>query len=436
MESENEAPPLAGVRERSAEGVVLFFTCTAHALTHIYMLIYSGVLDRMRGDFGLSETDFTVYVTISTTLFGVGALPSGWLGDRWGEKNLLVAFFILSAFGGLVLGLATGPWSLAAGMAALGAGTSIFHPVGNAMIAKYIHSPGRAMGVNGLFGSLGTAAGPLVAAQAAYLLGWRSAYLLLVGPSLLLGIWLWRLHLPPPQQPRERTAARSHGSLEAHDTAHAAQAVARHSESATPARLAVLFGILLLAMTCGGFYFHMIVTVFPRHLTEQVKVQFLPPILVGGYLSGLIYAVGGLGQMLSGRLVHGCEGRGLYVAVLGAAAPLIFLVAVLSGPPLILAALPMSVAMFAAQPIENVLLARYAPHRMQGLAFGAKFVLAFGLGGLGTALAGVLRESHGTGVTLAAASAVTAFTFLLSLGAVLVYRRPNGTLQNGRPLDR
>ena len=120
----------------SPERALLFFTCGAHALTHLYMLLFTAVLKEMAADFGMDVATFTKYAMISTVLFGLGAVPAGWLGDRWGEKRLLIAFFVLTGTGGLLIGVAQGGKVLAAGMALMGAGTSIFHPVGNSLLAK------------------------------------------------------------------------------------------------------------------------------------------------------------------------------------------------------------------------------------------------------------------------------------------------------------
>src|SRR2546422_3563898 len=205
------APEKEGLKEEKNRGGgatslvekrVLFFTCVAHALTHIYMVIYSVVLVKMSEDFGVTKEAIARYATISIVLFGFGAFPATWLGEKWGEKSLLVAFFVLSALGGTILGLAQAPAHLAVGMTVLGLGTSIFHPVGNTFIAKGIQNPGRAMGVNGLWGSFGEALGPLIAGAAA-MFSWRAAYLLLTVPTLALGAWLaiTRIDVPPEPDP-------------------------------------------------------------------------------------------------------------------------------------------------------------------------------------------------------------------------------------------
>ena len=48
-----------------------------------------------------------------------------------------------------------------------------------------------------------------------------------------------------------------------------------------------------------------------------------------------------------------------------------------------------------ALPAENSLVARYAPSQWRGLAFGLKFILAFGVSGLGVLLEGKLYDYTG-----------------------------------------
>ena len=63
-----------GVENAATERAIVFFTCVAHALTHVYMLIWPTVMAPMREAFGLSVAEFTAYATISQALFGLGAL--------------------------------------------------------------------------------------------------------------------------------------------------------------------------------------------------------------------------------------------------------------------------------------------------------------------------------------------------------------------------
>lgn len=377
---------------------ILFFTCAAHALTHIYMVIYSVVLLRMSQDFA---QDVTHFCTISTVLFGLGALPASWLGEKYGENKLLVAFFFLTAAGGTIIGCAGSVTQLAVGMAILGLGTSIFHPVGNTLIAKGIREPGKAMGTNGMWGSHGEAIGPLLAGLILdFGFSWRAAYLVLALPTVLLGIWLWSTKIEL-------------ASLEPMPTSHAPRS-----------RWLAVMLLLLAAMMCGGFQFWIIKTVLPEHVGGNLSPELLPdflrdhPARLGAYLTALMYFVGGFGQLTAGKLVHRREGRGLYALVFLVSIPLLLLTGALTNMPLVVSGCIMTFLLFSAQPIENVLLAQWAPPGLKGLFFGLKFTLAFGVGGLGVSIAKGVKDDFGLSATFMAA----AFFTLLALLCTLVSR--------------
>ena len=389
----------------SPQRAILFFTCGAHTATHLYMLLFTAVLGPMAASFEMDVATFTQYAMISTVLFGLGAIPAGWLGDRYGEKRLLVAFFVLTGAGGLIVGLAQSRLFLASGMALLGLGTSIFHPVGNSLLAKGSPNPGRAMGINGLWGSIGTAAGPLYAGLVTEWSGsWRWSYLSLFVPMMALGYWLYVTHLEEgnaPTPPSEPNTDRVKPQPQ--------------NNNVVP-RLT----LLLLATTCGGLTFHLITTMLARLAGSAGAVAVESNYFKGSLLASLIYLIGGLGQILAGSLVDGRDGRGLYVLILISTAPLVFLVGQLAGTsPLVLTSLGgvMAVALFAVQPVENVLLSRFAPPGRRGFVFGLKFILAFGLGGMGTGLAGKLDKGYGIASVFTVAAAVTLLAALLAVGA-------------------
>ena len=91
----------------TVERNIIFFTCIAHAMTHVYIHLFTAIQPEIQRDFGLDSRQLTELASISLYLFGIGAIPAGWLSDRYGEKPLLVGFFILSAAGGVVAGFAS-----------------------------------------------------------------------------------------------------------------------------------------------------------------------------------------------------------------------------------------------------------------------------------------------------------------------------------------
>jgi MFS family permease len=353
---------------------ILFFTCIAHAMTHVYIHLFTAIQPEIRRSFeGMSPEDLTSLASISLLVFGAGAIPAGWLSDRYGEKPLLVAFFILSAAGGVMTGFASQTWHLAAGFALIGLGTSIYHPVGLALISKGIRLPARAMGINGLFGSLGTALSPLAALQLTHWTGdWRWAFIGLAIPMVILAVLLGA-----SDTGGKRTRDAVEGEVEG-----------------SRGGIKALVGFLLAAMLFGGIYYSLIITMLPQRIGEgAAKAPFLRELVGEGYLPFLIFFIGGIGQVLAGYWMEKREGRGLYILILLGSVPLIYLTGILDGIELLIGASAMAFFMFAVQPVENTLLARYTAPGMRGRIYGLKFILTFGVGmGSGTALSGWIEE--------------------------------------------
>ena len=57
-------------------------------------------------------------------------------------------------------------------------------------------APGRAIGVNGVFGNFGVALAPVVTAFLAQQAGWRAAFMIVGVPGLLTAVLVWRLREP------------------------------------------------------------------------------------------------------------------------------------------------------------------------------------------------------------------------------------------------
>jgi MFS family permease len=93
------------------------------------------------------------------------SFPQGWLAQRFGHKILMTAFFLGIAAGLIGAGLAHSPAMLAVALAFAGSFAAIYHPIGTTMLVEAAgEKPGRAIGVNGVFGNLGVALAPVVTA--------------------------------------------------------------------------------------------------------------------------------------------------------------------------------------------------------------------------------------------------------------------------------
>ena len=381
---------------------ILTVTCVAHALTHIFTILHTPILRTIGLDFELELESIAIYFTLLNACFGLGSIPAGWLSDRFGEKILLAAFYFGCALGSGLIGLAPDRLTLGAGCVILGLATSIYHPVGSALISKGIERRGFAMGINGIAGSVGTALGPLLASLIFDLSGWRWAYLGIALPTIFIGLGFLALDLGPAARPRQRPRGTSSGK--------------------SPLRLdrkVVIFALLLLAMTCGGFYYHLVTTTFPLHL----RFPGQDGNDAGGYATALVLTFGIIWQLIAGVLADRTDKLRIYVINYVLIVPSVWALGQLSGLPLLILASISSIFFFFVQPIENALIADYTPANWRGLVYGLKFVLVFAVGGLGTWAAASILERASIPAVFTLTTAVAGLAFVSALAGLALRRK-------------
>ena len=181
----------------------------AHGLCHYSLLILPTAVLAMVAPGGAFGAEYGPVVTLATggfVLYGLLSLPQGWLAERIGRKALIAAFFLGTGASLALCGLTGTPAGLALGLAAAGAFAAIYHPVGTAMLVEAAgNRPGRAIGVNGVFGNFGVALAPVVTGVLAGRLGWHAAFVV-PGLACIAAGLLW-LRVPAyeyrrgPQRP-------------------------------------------------------------------------------------------------------------------------------------------------------------------------------------------------------------------------------------------
>ncbi len=150
------------------------FLNLGHFLDHLAMLIYATAVLVMTGRFGLSYEAMLPLSLGGFIAFGGGSLPAGWLGDRWGRRNMMILFFLGLGAALMLTGLVETRWQIVAGLTLIGIFASIYHPVGIAMLVKDQARVGRALGWNGVWGNLGLACAAFIAGWFADRLSWRA----------------------------------------------------------------------------------------------------------------------------------------------------------------------------------------------------------------------------------------------------------------------
>ena len=66
----------------------------AHFLDHYVILIFPTVVIGLEAVYGRSYGELLALSTAAFTAFGLFALPSGWLADKWSRRNMIAAYFI------------------------------------------------------------------------------------------------------------------------------------------------------------------------------------------------------------------------------------------------------------------------------------------------------------------------------------------------------
>ena len=104
-----------------ASGVTALLLNGAHALDHMFLLIFATAVVPIAAEFGFAGwDDLMPYSVGAFMLFGLGALPSGRLGDLWGRRRMMLVFFFGMGACALLAALTRNAWQLAGALTLLG----------------------------------------------------------------------------------------------------------------------------------------------------------------------------------------------------------------------------------------------------------------------------------------------------------------------------
>jgi len=367
-----------------SEARALRFVNLGHFLDHFFMLVFPTAVLALHRVWDMSYAAALALGTPAFVAFAAGTVPAGWLGDRWGAHRMMPLFFLSLGGGALATGLAVGPVSLALGLTALGLAASIYHPVATALLVRLCERPGRALGVNGVYGNLGVAAAPVVTGTLVGWLGWRAAFLVPGVAALLVG-----------------AAARS-------VFARVGEARAcRPRPRAQPGERARVIGVVAVSALLGGLIFHGVTIALPKLFEERLDGARLPQV---GALAAGVFALASLAQIPVGRLLDRVGARAILLAAAGLQVPLLLATAAAPGWGSVLAAAALVPLVFGEIPVAAWLVGRYVGEDWHSRAYALQFLLSLGVSAGAVPLIAVLHQrTGGSGalfVTLAGAAAL------------------------------
>lgn len=348
----------------------------AHFFSHLFEPVFYVVALVLPKQFDISYEHALSLIIVGKLLYGLAAPLAGWLGDRWSATGMMAVYFLGLGASGLWVGMATTPLELSLALMAMGLFGSIYHPVGIAWLVRSSPNRGKALGFNGVFGGLGPAAAGVTAGALIEWFGWRSAFIVPAVVVLVLGaVFVVLLRTGVVHETRRDAAPQA--DPDRRDTVRA-------------------YLVLALCMLCGGLIYQATQSSLPKLFEERLGDWIGGSGTLGvGTAVMIVYGVAGLLQVWCGQLADRYPLKTVYIGMYLVQIPLLAAAASLAGVPLLLAAMMMVTLNIGALPAENSLLAKFTPPRWRATAYGAKFVIAFGISGLGVQLAGWVRGVSG-----------------------------------------
>ncbi|MEN0076824.1 MAG: MFS transporter [Paracraurococcus sp.] len=377
----------------------IIFINAAHTLTHYGLLILAtavlGIVQQSPVDFGQEYGPILALGTGMFVLYGLGSLPMGWLAERFGRKAMMAGFFLGTGGAMILAGLAPSPLLLGLALAVMGAFSAIYHPIGTAMLVEAAgQRVGRAVGINGVFGNLGVALAPVVAALVAARLGWHVAFLLPGVISVVLGLFYLR-------EP-------------AFDTAKAA-GQQKPFPVIPPAIVRRAVTVLLTIAAVSGLVFNAFTLLLPKLMAERLATS--PDLLpVVGLLAFLATLCGGLTQFTVGHMIDRHTLKWVFMPLATLLVPCLVLLAFAQGWVVLPLSALIAASVFGQVTVNETMTARYVAPALRTKLYSIRFTVGFLGAALASPLVGFLHEATG-GLTapMLVLAAVGAVTFVCAL---------------------
>jgi len=359
------------------EKTILAITGGAHLSVHALMLALPSLIPIFMSEFNVGIDVLGFVVTISAFMFGVGAIPSGWLESKIGGKTLLILYLFGSSFSAILISVSNSFNLLVFGLGLLGLTSSIYHPAGLTLISNRIHHITKGMAVHGIFGSTGSAIGPVLATTLALFISWRASYATLGLFNFTLGIASILL-IPSTKDTKN------------------VEIMNNEKKAKVTNRIALLF--FYITNLIMGFVYYGFTTFMPIHFAENTK-EFLPFIsdtMKAGVFPSFVFLSGVIGQIIGGKLGTHFNRIRILPYIIAINIPFLLLMGYSKGFLLIFCSLCLGMTYFSSQPICNTIIADLTHSNNRGIGYGINFFLSMGIGSLAAMIGGILAINFGT----------------------------------------
>ena len=357
----------------NSPGRVIGFVNAAHFIDHYSMLIFAAAVIIMGPALGMAYSELLPYATPGFVAFGAGSLLTGWLGDRWSRRHMMVIFFVGIGASMISVGLVETRVQLGAALFAIGIFASIYHPVGTAMIVSYADKLGREMGLNGVWGNLGVASSALVTGVIGQYFGWRFAFVIPGAVTVLIGI--------------------AFALTVAHEDRKGTRQAAAQARVAKQDMWRVVLALLIVVIAISTT-FNAVTVALPKLFAERLSDLTRSPALLG-VIAACVYVFGAMTQYTIGRLLDHYPLKTVALPLSFMLAPFLYLAASLSNLPLILVSIGIVMGAFGQVTVNDAMVGKYTTEEWRSRAYAVRYFVGFTAAGVSVGLVAWLYEQGG-----------------------------------------
>jgi len=364
----------------------LLFSSIGHALMHMFAAFYFVIILTIEKEWNISYDQLIRLWSLGALLIGLGAIPFGWLSDRWSRSGTMTIMFIGMGLASILCGLSTSISFLFLSLSLLGLFCSIYHPVGIPWVIHSANKQGRALGINGIFGGVGIGSGAFVAGTLTELLNWQLAFILPGFISIIIGfILIYFIFI----------------NKISYKNVFINNIEQDHSRN----EMILISLIMLISMFALGLTFHNTQTALPK--VFEIRIDNINSIQIG-LMIGIIYFISGATTFIGGLLADRFNLKTIYLIGIFLQFPCYLGIAYVSGYSLVVLCILAAVFNASILPTENLLLSKFTPQKYHGVVYGIKFILAFGSGPISVFL---ISEIY---------SITLEFTYLFLINAIMM----------------
>jgi len=169
---------------------ILIICTLLYAINYMDRTVLTIVMQPMKQELGLSDSDVGLAVTIFTLSIALFSMPVLYLVDRWSRKKMLFLMAVAWSIFTYITGMARNFIGVLLPRMLVGVGEAGFSGGGTAMItaayAKEKH--GMMLGIFNIGITIGSALGMIIGGIISVKFGWRYAFFIFAIPGIILGI--------------------------------------------------------------------------------------------------------------------------------------------------------------------------------------------------------------------------------------------------------